>query len=144
MKKFIIYSILFHFLVFLATSFFEERVKWSKGKYLFAHIVTPDELEARGGLRMSSNPKDHGFLNTFSEVTSGSSPGAADQILASQKSFVERERVFTALQAPNNMINSPRGAATKPVMGDGTTICDNFKASIPVFLCNAKIYFGQM
>lgn len=136
-------SLLLHFVVVLSVSFLEGQEKWRRGTIFFARIVTADEWEAERELRTISSQQNYRLLKSPSE--SPDSPyREMNRIPATPKTSTKQGVSFGLSRASGNKGNASEGSATQAVAGSGTKVCDNFKAFIPVFLCNAKIYFGEM
>ena len=136
-------SLLLHFVVVLSVSFLEGQEKWRRGTIFFVGIVTADEWEAKNGLRTISRQHNSRLPKSPSE-SPASLYGEMGRIPAIPKASTKQGVSYGLSPASGNRSNAPEGSVTQAVAGSGTKVCDNFKAFIPVFLCNAKIYFGEM
>jgi hypothetical protein len=140
MKRFLVFSLLLHLAVLLPFYFFDGRVRWEGGSIFSAEIVTPDEVKTPGkgsDVKTSRNPgafsQETGVPHQRGNSGPASIPAAATKQVSSS----------TLSRAEGSEDNSLRGPFTRPATGSAARICDDFKASIPVFLCNARIYFGR-
>lgn len=130
-------------MVVLSVYFLEGQKKWRRGTIFFAGIVTANEWEAERELRTVSSQQNYRLLKSPSE-SPGSPYREMNRIPTTPKTS-RKQGVFSGLsRASGNKGNASEGSVTQAVAGNRTKVCDNFKAFVPVFLCNAKIYFGEM
>lgn len=140
--KFVACSLLFHLLLFLSASFFRGPESWRKGSNFSVLIGAPDEPIVQQWSEPRILMNDDGISGTRLVVSQGLPPEGFQKAALIPGASRRREASFSPLSGGRSV---PSGALPGPAdSGTGTKICDNFQASIPVFLCNAKTFFGEM